>query len=122
MPEIQNSKQYDLEERTLKFAEDCRAFVRKLSKTIANIEDSKQLIRASGSVGANYIEANESFSKKDYYMRTKICRKETKESKYWLKLIEINNNQNLEDERKRLIQEATELMHIFGSIISKQKS
>ena len=121
MPEIQNSKQYDLEERTLKFAKDCRVFVRKLAKTIANIEDSRQLIRASGSVGANYIEANESFSKKDYYMRTKICRKETKESKYWLKLIEINSN-NLEDERKRLIQEATELMHIFGSIISKQKS
>ena len=122
MPEIQNSKQYDLEERTLKFAKDCRVFVRKLPKTIANIEDSKQLIRASGSVGANYIEANESFSKKDYYMRTKICRKEAKESKYWLKLIELNSNQNLEDERKRLIQEATELMHIFGSIISKQKS
>ena len=121
MPEIQNSKQYDLEERTLKFAKDCRVFVRKLSKTIVNIEDSKQLIRASGSVGANYIEANESFSKKDYYMRTKICRKEAKESKYWLKLIEINSN-NLEDERKRLIQEVTELMHIFGSIISKQKS
>ena len=55
-------------------------------------------------------------------MRTKICRKEAKESKYWLKLIELNSNQNLEDERKRLIQEATELMHIFGSIISKQKS
>ena len=46
MPEIQNSKQYDLEERTLKFAKDCRVFVRKLPKTIANIEDSKQLIRA----------------------------------------------------------------------------
>ena len=122
MPKNQNLKQYDLEERTLKFAKDCRAFVRKLSRTIANVEDSKQLIRASGSVGANYIEANEAFSKKDYYMRTKICRKEAKESRYWLKLIEISGNQSLEDERKRLIQEAIELTHIFGSIISKQLS
>ena len=120
MAEIQNSK-FDLEERTLKFAKDCRSFVRKLQKAISNIEDSKQLVRASGSVGANYIEANESFSKKDYYMRTKICRKEAKEAIYWLKLVETNNEQFLDNERKRLIAEATELMRIFGSIITKQK-
>lgn len=120
MPQILNSK-FDLEERTFKFAQDCRNFARKLPKTISNIEDSKQLIRASGSVGANYIEANESFSKKDYYMRTKICRKEAKEARYWLKLVEIKNDLALESERKRLIQEETELMHIFGSIITKQR-
>ena len=91
MPEIQKSK-FDLEERTLQFARDCRSFTKKLPKTVSNVEDSKQLIRASGSVGANYIEANESFSRKDYYMRTKICRKEAKEARYWLKLIEIGNN------------------------------
>jgi len=43
------------------------------------------LVRASGSVGANYIEANESLSKKDFLMRVKICRKEAKESRYWLR-------------------------------------
>lgn len=117
----QNPKLYDLEERTLTFAKDCRLFTKKLPRNISNIEDSKQLIRASGSVGANYIEANESFSKKDYYMRTKICRKEAKEARYRLKLIEINNDAKLDLEREKLIQEATELMHIFGSIISKQK-
>jgi len=76
MIKIQNPKQYDLEERTFEFAKRIRAFVNKLSKTITNIEDSKQLTNASGSVGANYIEANESLSKKDFVMRIKICRKE----------------------------------------------
>ena len=121
MTEIQNSKQYDLEERTLKFAKDVRLFVKRLPKTVANIEDSSQLVRASGSVGSNYIEANEALSKKDFFMRIKISRKEAKESRYWLRLVDTNNNQDLEDERKGLIQEATELMKIFGSIVEKSK-
>ena len=66
MTEDKNSKQYDLEERTLRFAQRVRIFVKKLSKTLANIEDSKQLVNSSGSVGANYIEANEALSKKDF--------------------------------------------------------
>ncbi len=59
---------YDLEERTLIFAKDVRKFVRKLKKHIPNLEDSRQLVNSSGSVGANYIEANESLSKKDFVM------------------------------------------------------
>lgn len=78
MTENQNSKQYDLEERTFQFARRVREFVKKLPKTVANIEDSKQLVNASGSVGANYREANEALSKKDFVMRIKICRKEAK--------------------------------------------
>jgi four helix bundle protein len=77
-----NSKQYDLKERTFRFAQRIRAFVKKLSKNVANIEDSRQLVDASGSVGANYIEANEVLSKKDFVMRIKISRKEAKESRY----------------------------------------
>ena len=119
MKEIQNSKRYDLEERTLKFAERVRDFIKKLSKTTGNLEDSKQVIRSSGSIGANYIEANESLSKKDFVMRIRICRKEAKESRYWLLLIDINNNQELENERQKLIKEATELMMIFSSIMRK---
>jgi four helix bundle protein len=76
MTKNQNSKQYDLEERTFKFAKEVRAFVKKLKRTIANIEDGRHLINASGSVGTNYIEANEALSKKDFVMRIKICRKE----------------------------------------------
>ena len=116
---IQNSKQYDLEERTLEFARKVRAFVKKLSKTIGNVEDSKQLLRSSGSIGANYIEANEALSKKDFVMRIKICRKEAKESKYWLMLMDVNSNQELQKEYQDLIKEATELMMIFSSIMRK---
>jgi four helix bundle protein len=121
MTEIQNPKKYDLEDRTLAFAKKVRAFVKKLPKTIANIEDGKQLIKASGSVGANYIEANEALSKKDFRVRIKICRKEAKESRYWLRLVDTQDDTELERERKDLEQEATELMNIFGSILRKSE-
>jgi len=96
-----------------------RVFVKKLPRNITNFEDVKQLTRSSGSIGANYIEANESLSKKDFVMRIKICRKEAKETCYWLKLIDANNIVNLENERKALITESTELMKIFGSVLKK---
>ncbi len=121
MTENQNSKQYDLEDRTFAFSKDARAFVKKLHKTIANIEDGKQLIRASGSVGANYIEANEALSKKDFIMRIKICRKEIKESRYWLRLVDTYGDQDLEKDKEYLVKEATELMNIFGAILNKSK-
>ena len=94
----ENSKQYDLEDRTLKFAKNVRALVKKLRKTVGNIEDGKQLVRSSGSVGANYIEANEALSKKDFILRIKICRKESKESRYWLKLLDIQDASEQENE------------------------
>lgn len=121
MTEIQNPKQYDLEERTLIFARKTRELVKRIPKTTGNIEDGKQLVRASGSVGANYIEANESLSKKDFILRAKICRKEAKESRYWLQLIDLSNNTHLEKDRLELIKEATELMNIFGAIIRKSE-
>ena len=119
MSKTQNPKQYDLEDRTLAFAKRVRAFVKRIPRTIANIEDSKQLIKASGSVGANYLEANEALSKKDFVMRIKICRKESKESQYWLKLIDTHEEMEQENERNVLIQEATELMKIFGGVLQK---
>ncbi|MBI3558972.1 four helix bundle protein [Candidatus Gottesmanbacteria bacterium] len=115
----QNSKKFDLDERTLNFARRVRAFVKLLPKNSANFEDISQVVRSSGSVGANYIEANDSLSKKDFYMRIKICRKEAKESQYWLKLVDTNNSQDLEIERKYLLQEALELTKIFGAILAK---
>jgi four helix bundle protein len=114
-----NSKQYDLEDRTLEFAKRVRSFVKKLPKTIANQEDGRQLIKASGSVGANYIEANESLGKKDFRMRIKISRKEAKESRYWLRLVDTSEDEELELERIYLIKESTELMNIFGAILKK---
>jgi four helix bundle protein len=119
MTKTGGSKQYDLEDRTLTFSRRVRAFVKRLRKTMANIEDAKQVIKASGSVGANYIEANEALSKKDFTMRIKICRKEAKESRYWLRLVDNDDDKELEDERSELEQEATELTNIFGSILRK---
>ncbi len=122
MTKIRNSKPiYDLEERTYQFAKDVRLFVKTLPKTIANIEDGKQVIKASGSVGANYIEANEALSKKDFRMRIKICRKEAKESAYWLRLIDDTNSLKNADDAKSLRQEANELKKIVSSILEKSK-
>jgi four helix bundle protein len=122
MPETkQGAKRYDLEERTFQFAKDVRAFVKMLPRSINNDEDIRQLIRASGSVGANYIEANESLSKKDFVMRIKISRKEAKESRYWLRLLDSAGAAALERERAALIQEATELMNMFGAIVRKSE-
>jgi len=84
-------KPYDPEERTAVFPETSRAFVKRLPRTIANVEDAKQFIRASGSIGANYIEANEAIGKKDFVMKIKICRKEAKETCYWLRLMSMAN-------------------------------
>ena len=78
MIENSNIPIYDLEERTFQFAKNIRIWIKSLPKTIANIKDSKQLIRASGSVGANYIEANESLSKKDFVFRIKFANKKQK--------------------------------------------
>jgi len=116
-----NPKQYDLEDRTLRFAKNVRFFVKKLPKTIGNIEDGKQLIKASGSVGANYIEANEALSKRDFIIRIKISRKEAKESRYWLRLVDMNGDQKMESDGAALIMEATELMNIFGAILQKSQ-
>ena len=85
------------------------------------MEDAKQLIRASGSIGANYIEANEAFSKKDFVFRVKICRKEAKESVYRLKLIKETNKLTNAKIAEKLIQEAIELKKILSAIIEKSK-
>lgn len=116
MSEIKNSKSYDLEERTFTFAQRVRKFVKKLPKNMVNYQDCPQLIRSSGSVGANYIEANDSISPKDFLHRIKISRKEAKESKFWLRLIETEDS-DLEVERVALINEANELMLILSSIM-----
>jgi four helix bundle protein len=115
------TKPYDLEERTFQFAKEVRVFIKTLEKTIANNEDAKQVIRSSGSIGSNYIEANESLSKKDFVFRLKISRKEAKESIYWLKLIDETNDLINSQLSKKLIQEATELKKILSAIIEKSK-
>ena len=92
-----------------------------MKKTLSNIEDCKQLIRSSGSVGSNYIEANEALGKKDFIMHIKICRKEAEESQYWSQLIGSEGSSEIEAEKGILIREAKELTSIFGSIVQKSK-
>jgi len=111
-------KPYDLEERTFLFAKECRIYIRTLPKTTSNIEDGKQLVRSSGSVGANYIEANEKLGDKDLIFRLKISRKEAKESKYWLRLLhELNPDQKILSDS--LLFEVEELRKILSAIITK---
>ncbi|RLC54192.1 MAG: four helix bundle protein [Candidatus Cloacimonadota bacterium] len=122
MDNVKNTKKvYDLGDRTFIFAKNVRLFIKTLPKSIANNEDSKQVIRSSGSVGANYREANEALSKKDFMMKIKISRKEAKESGYWLRLINETNDLENSNTALELIQEATELKKILSAILEKSK-
>jgi four helix bundle protein len=111
-----DSKPYDLEERTFEFAKASRVFVKRLPRTIGNIEDAKQFIRSSGSIGANCIEA---IGKRDFVMKIKTCRREAKESGYWLRLVDCDGE--LDSARAKLVSEATELTKIFGAIVRKSE-
>jgi four helix bundle protein len=105
--------------RTFAFARRVRRFVNRLPRSISNYEDSKQLVRSSGSVAANYLEAQEGLSRKDFFYRIKVCRKESRESGLWLLLLDIGPDMPMESERKELVQEADELKRIFQSIAGK---
>ncbi len=111
-------RKFDLEERTLRFAREVRAFLLKAGSNGIFAEDRKQLLRSSGSVGANYLEGNQALSRRDFAMRIKISRKETKESQFWLKLMNPSDP-GLCDTRDKLISEANELERIFGAIVTK---
>ena len=120
MTEIPNNKRYDLEKKTLEFAKNVIRLCKKLPKNVVNIRLIGQLIDASGSVGANYREANEALSKKDFVYRMRITRKECKESSYWLELLKEANPKEAV-EMDTLIKESQELRNIFTSIIDKTK-
>ena len=115
------AKPRDLKDRTFEFAQLVRTFVKQLPRTVSNIEDVQQLVRASGSVAANWIEADEALSKKDFLMRVKICRKESKESRLFLRLVDADLAKSNVVARETLATEARELTLIFSSIISKSR-
>lgn len=118
MDNIQTGKKFDLEERTLSFAKKVIDLIKKLPRNTVNFEMSSQVIRSAGSIGANYREANDSLGKKDFFMRVRICRKEAKETKYWLELL-LYNNSELKNLIQPLVQESSELIKIFSAIFSK---
>ena len=120
MSKIQKTKLYDLEDRTLEFSKRIIRLCKALPKNTINFKLIDQVIRSGASMGANYREANETETKKDFKFRIRICRKEGKETIYWLKLI-IEANSEFEKRIEPLIQETTELVKIFASILEKSK-
>lgn len=111
------SRSYDLISRCVAYAKRVREFVKDLPQTDANREYARQLVRSSSAVGANYIEANEALGKKDFYYRNRIARKEAKESRYWLELVDTGGSPNLQRQCALLAQEAHELRLIFSAIV-----
>ena len=109
----------DLIKRTFEFALNVRRFVDQLPKGIANYEDAKQAVRSSGSVAANYLEAQEGLSRKDFFYRIKVCRKEARETGLWLRLLNCGSSTGLQKERDRLVTEAEELKRILSAIAGK---
>jgi four helix bundle protein len=118
---MSNGTNFNLEERTFLFAQSVRSYCKKVTHNVINIQDIKQVVRSSGSVSANYIEANESLSKADFIYRIKVCRKEAKETKLWLNLIDIEDKKDLEPSKSLLVSEANQLMLIFNAIIIKSQ-
>ena len=116
-----NQTEYDLENRTLMFTKNIIKFAKNVPLNVVNNEILRQLIRSSSSIGSNYIEANESLSEKDFIIRIKICRKEAKETTYWLKVLDLND-QELNKQCNHLYSEATQLKKIFSSIALKSKN
>lgn len=113
-------KPYNLEQRTLEFSKSTINLCKKLIKGQLNYRLVDQLIRSATSVGANYREANEALSKKDFAHRMKITRKECKEASYWFEIIKEANAEHA-DEINNLLKESQELRNIFTAIIEKTK-
>ena len=113
--------QYDLEERTAKFAENIIEFTKKIPKDSITLPIISQLVRSGTSIGANYCEADEAESGKDFKHKLGIAKKESRETKYWLRIV-TKTTPRLEGEAKILWQEAKELSLIFNSIINKINS
>jgi len=111
-----NKKQYDLEDRTLKFSEDIISFLYKIKKDTITTPLISQLVRSATSIGANYCEANGASSKRDFKNKICICKKEAKETKYWLQLIS-KSVPDASEQCKIHWKEAQELTLIFSKII-----
>lgn len=114
---VSDGKCYDLEERTAKFGENVIIFCKTLKQDTILKPLVSQIIKSSTSVGANYMEANGASSKKDFRNKICICKKESQETKHWLRMIAVCEPERKEEIRK-LWQEAQELTLIFRKIIN----
>jgi four helix bundle protein len=112
----------DLVGQTYRFAQDVRRFVNVLPRVLSNYEDARQLVRASGSVAANYLEAQEALSRKEFFYRIKICRKEVREAGLWLGLVQLGDDRAADALRVQIISEVEELRKIFSTIVRRDDS
>src|SRR3989338_8922681 len=119
---VSHDRTFDLEERTFRFSSRVRDLIAKIPRTITNIEYLKQLARSSGCVRANYIEGNDALGDRDFLVKIKTSRREAKESSYWLKLLTVPDDKELQLERQNLAQEATEFVRIFSAMIRNFKT
>ena len=119
--DLNNKNKYDLEERTGRFGEAIIEFVKSLPRDPINIPLITQVVRSGTSIGANYMEADAAESKKDFRHKISICKKESKETKHWLRMI-AKANPNKRDECKKLWKEAQELTLIFSAILRSKKN
>ena len=115
------NKKYDLRERTAKFGEDIINFIKKISENSVTRVLISQLVRAGTSVGANYCEADDASTKKEFFYKIGTCRKEAKETKHWLRMITAAVP-SVKDEAMVLSKEAQELNLIFSAIINRRKA
>ena len=106
-------------ERTERFADDVRKWVRALPRTISNAEDVKQLVRSSGSVAANQIEADNALGDQDRLMKSRICRKEARESGLWIRLLDAGTADIARQGQTRLNDEAAQLVKSYSTIINR---
>jgi len=114
-------KKYDLEERTAKFGEAIIYFCKSLKENAINKPLLSQIIRSATSIGANYMEADVAESKKDFQHKIGICKKESKETIHWIRMV-ISANPETREKCKILQEEAHELLLIFSAIIIKSRS
>ena len=112
----------DLAERAAMFAQNARTFVRRIPKTIASMGDCRRLVRSSGDIGAAYLDADKALSKTDFLQCMRDCCREARQTQHWLRLLDVNLDERTKQLHEELLQEATELEKIFGSIVYKVKN
>jgi len=111
----------DLTGRTIAFATSVRSFIKKLPKSIANLHDTRQLIRSSSSIGARYVEASEAQNPRDFLRLMLFSLISARESSYWLLVIDTGDYERAQQEREALVKEAQSLQRIMGSLVSKAR-
>jgi len=114
------NKKYDLEGRTIRFSEDIIDICKKIPRNPINDQIIKQLVRSATGIGANYCEANGASSKKDFRNKISICKKEAKETKYWIMILKKSSPEH-KDQLNLLWNEAQELTLIFSKIVISTK-